>query len=698
MLDTFARSAAIPLTELRAALERRKLEPLTPYRADAWECLLREAGLLTIYPDIVPGLRSGFDAHIPRVRHSSLPPNAPGLENDPDFHSVAEIELRKGRWIGPADIHTIESIIGPIQSSPCSVIPKPRNPQKKRLVQNFSYPRVPRDGILSINSSISISNFPCTWGTPWAMGAMVWSLPSRSQIAIRDVKSAYRTVPLRPDQWNGSAIRLSAKRAAIDICGTFGCVSSGGLFGRIADALCDLMRHYGIGPILKWVDDFVFARLHRNDINEYNRRQAQFRERILERHQCHPQPEKQGGRTWFQGNTYSDGTADEFVEDFRFPIRDLGGSQHASSADSEFCYSFADIDEFSRKLGIPWALAKDLTFAVENIYHGMVWNIAERTVALEEQTRVRYLASLEEWRTSRTHTLLEAQRLAGRLQHITYIIPHGRPYLSEIYRFMGLYDARDSDGRPMHHAEKRLTPGRGCPAEIEWWISKLRRPNIKCIIPHPINVIDIGAFSDASSKIGIGIIIGVSWAAWRLLPGWRDDRAYPHDIQWAEAIGFEFACRYIFGFLKHRGHIRFWCDNAGVTEAWWKRRSRNTAVNDVFKRLGSFLDSLGVSAHTRYIESARNPADQPSRFNFSALRPAHALPPLDLLSELECLIADHRAPIQPAERNKPRPVAIPIITLPEERERRREALCTADQLNSDLVTDPRYWWEDGPSF
>jgi hypothetical protein len=52
----------------------------------------------------------------------------------------------------------------------------------------------------------------------------------------------------------------------------------------------------------------------------------------------------------------------------------------------------------SLDLGILWALDKDLAFAMQNVYHGMVWNIAKRKVALKNETRMQYLASLIEWR------------------------------------------------------------------------------------------------------------------------------------------------------------------------------------------------------------------------------------------------------------------------------------------------------------
>jgi hypothetical protein len=37
------------------------------------------------------------------------------------------------------------------------------------------------------------------------------------------------------------------------------------------DALADILREKGIGPVLKWVDDFIFFRIPCASIERYNR-------------------------------------------------------------------------------------------------------------------------------------------------------------------------------------------------------------------------------------------------------------------------------------------------------------------------------------------------------------------------------------------------------------------------------------------
>jgi hypothetical protein len=118
----------------------RKLNPITPYNANAWERRLRDAGISQLYPELVSGLRFGFHASIPIILQSFSPSNAALLENDPQFISISNSEFAKHCWIGPFLNKDIKSTIGPFQSSPCSLVPKPRKPEKKATHSEFQFP------------------------------------------------------------------------------------------------------------------------------------------------------------------------------------------------------------------------------------------------------------------------------------------------------------------------------------------------------------------------------------------------------------------------------------------------------------------------------------------------------------------------------------------------------------------------------
>ena len=60
-------------------------------------------------------------------------------------------------------------------------------------------------------------------------------------------------------------------------------------------------------------------------------------------------------------------------------------------------------------------------------------------------------------------------------------------------------------------------------------------------------------------------------------------------------------------------------DNRGVVEGWWKRSSANRPTNRIFRRILDLTEHCSRTIHTKYIPSAQNPADAPSRGHYLAL-------------------------------------------------------------------------------
>jgi hypothetical protein len=98
------------------------------------------------------------------------------------------------------------------------------------------------------------------------------------------------------------------------------------LFGLLANALCNILRYAGMGSVLKWVDDFVFAQVKAINLAVYNKGRVESRVRIKKRNhgkvcavRCH-------GCMWFEGQTCNNRSANEFVKDFCLPLQDLVGN------------------------------------------------------------------------------------------------------------------------------------------------------------------------------------------------------------------------------------------------------------------------------------------------------------------------------------------------------------------------------------
>lgn len=588
------------LTVLRTAIAHRESEALTPYKAQCWHNLLTQYDLLGKYPHIPHGIRYGFDAGIKPINRTYAPPNSPSLFQFPEaYKAIIEREFQSGRYIGPCSQQEVESFIGPFQSSPLALVPKPGKVGKYRGVHNFSFPHAPQNNLLSINYQIDPHQYPCTWGTFATVCNTIWHLPPNSQASVRDVAEAYRTVPLSPNQWPGLVVRLRDNDTfAINTNNNFGLASAGGVHGSIGDAGADLFRASGIGPLSKWVDDHIFFRIQCEYLLEYNEHRKEWSHHIA----------KHGGRLhsksryWYRGETMPNGQVMEFDEDAQFPLRDLSTTSPRNDMDHLYCYGDTDINRLSDALGIPWEHSKTVPFSSSIPYLGFTWNLQECTVEVPMQKRQKYLAAILEWKSQTKHVLEQVQKLYGKLLHTCLIIPMGRAYLTNLETMLGV--SHQSPFMPRH-------PPRGTSEDLQWWEQTLRG-SISRFIPGPESVLDIQAFSDASSAVGIGITIGGWWQAWRLLPGWKSDE---RDIGWAEAVGFEFLIRTIIILASSKPNTcyKLFGDNRGVVEGWWKGRSRNKPTNTIFRRIHDISRTSKCTFLSRYVPSKANPADKPSR-------------------------------------------------------------------------------------
>ena len=126
--------------ELSSGLRHRRTEMLTPYRPSAWRSQLERHGLLGIYHNLYHSLMHGFDLGIPSISQTYVPANSPSIYKLPrEYEEIVDKEFQKGRSIGPFLRADLESILGPFQSSPLSLVPKPGKPGKFCAVHDFSH-------------------------------------------------------------------------------------------------------------------------------------------------------------------------------------------------------------------------------------------------------------------------------------------------------------------------------------------------------------------------------------------------------------------------------------------------------------------------------------------------------------------------------------------------------------------------------
>ena len=624
-------------TVLRAALVLRERAPPIPYKAATWTSLLLSSGLFYRFSKIPSGLWHGFILNFPSVYRTQSLPNKPSIDTyNTEFNESVHKEINKGRYLGPYPLAVIESVLGPFQSSPLSIIPKSGCPGKFRLIQNFSFPLSPSPSHPnpSINSYINADDFPTTWGKFSVVYLLISHLPPGSEAATQDVAEAYCTIPLHQSQWPGAVVRISESLGCIDTFTAFGAMPSAGAYGHLADAGCELMRAHGLRPIEKWVDDHIFFRIRCDYLMEYNTQWASWSEAIKPLG-----PMTSGSHIWFKGATYVDGSHDEFSESCAFPIKDQLNNSPRSAQDQLFTFNFSNIDALSDTLGIPWEKSKDQLFGPSTIYIGFLWDITKRRVSLSPPKVTKYLLTIKSWQSQSTHVLQDVRELYGKLLHACAAIPCSRSYLTGFEHMLGTCAKK-----PFlpHHPDKAII------TDLLWWVDALSSGAISRPIFPPTPFIDPRAFSDASSGVGLGIIIGNTWRAWHLLPGWQF-RDGQKDIGWAESVTFELLVHAIASMANIRGQVIVHGDNTGVVEGWKNGRHCNHATNTMFRQIHSFL--LTVPSHldisTRYVQSEHNPADGPSR---GILGPTDTLlPAFPILLELEPFIIDTLSPPSPTE-------------------------------------------------
>jgi hypothetical protein len=237
---------------------------VTPLIADAWEWELRVHEVYHTFSDVPYSIKHGFDMGVYSVIHETYtPPNHKSALDNP---TVVETHITKerttGRYTGPFSKSRLEQLIGPFRSSPLGTVPKSDTPGDFRIIQDLSFPR---NNTLhfSVNSEIDAACFPCDWGTFSEICDIIRNAPTGLQGATMDVDSAFRCCPITPSQQNHFIVGWN-ELYYIDHNAPFGAVSSGGVFGRLADAMTAIIRALSKTDCKNWVDDFIIFRLPDN--------------------------------------------------------------------------------------------------------------------------------------------------------------------------------------------------------------------------------------------------------------------------------------------------------------------------------------------------------------------------------------------------------------------------------------------------
>ena len=158
-------------------------------------------------------------------------------------------EVNLGRVAGPF----ASSPLPHLQCHPVGVVPK-KHSSEWRTIYHLSYPEGD-----SINDHIPKDPYALQYVRVDDAIRILKSLGSGSFMAKTDLKSAFRLIPVHPDDWNLLGIYWKSQYY-VDLYLPFGLRSAPFLFNQLSDALEWILKNnYGLKHVLHILDDFFIA-------------------------------------------------------------------------------------------------------------------------------------------------------------------------------------------------------------------------------------------------------------------------------------------------------------------------------------------------------------------------------------------------------------------------------------------------------
>ena len=249
MEDLLALDACRPRSRTRLPL--RALLNSSPLLHEAW------LSLLALHPDrtfvtyILEGIQRGFRIGFEYRSHRCRPVKK-NMRSASQFPQVVtkylDTECELGRVIA-LDNETSQEV----QTSPFGVIPKRGKPNDGRLILDLSSPHGQ-----SVNDGIDPEKCSLRYASIDQAIHLCRSMGDAPLLSKLDIKSAYRIVPVHPDDrhllgmhWQGTTY--------IDTALPFGLRSEPKVFSAVADALLWAMHQEGVTHGLHYLDDFLFV-------------------------------------------------------------------------------------------------------------------------------------------------------------------------------------------------------------------------------------------------------------------------------------------------------------------------------------------------------------------------------------------------------------------------------------------------------
>ncbi|EFP88162.1 uncharacterized protein PGTG_12609 [Puccinia graminis f. sp. tritici CRL 75-36-700-3] len=250
------------------------------------------------------------------------------------------------------------------------------------------------------------------------------------------------------------------------------------------------------------------------------------------------------------------------------------------------------------------SLEKCSDFADEQKFIGFIWNGENKTVRLTDKKLAERKEQIKLFLIQDADFKFnDAEVLAGRLNHVSFILPQLRCYIRSIYRWMNQW--------------KKQWATRKIPEDVrvdlEFWISTLDTYTETRLCPasKPLEVHWVG---DASTSFGIGVLIGQRWTQLRLKEDWRIATP-PRTIAWLETVAIRIG---ILMLRETRNNIKgsnfiVYTDNTTTENVLASRKSKDHHSNEEWKIIQHLLISSELDLTPLRVVSKENVADGLSR-------------------------------------------------------------------------------------
>ena len=231
------------------AVDRRIGTVSTPLQISAWTKLLQNHPDSCYVDYLLQGIQNGFHIGFDRSRVlRSAKSNMKSAKDHPEVvQDYLQAECTEGRVLGP--LNPLEWPY--VHISKFGVIPKRHQKSKWRLIVDLSHP----DGV-SVNDGIRCDLCSLSYSRVDDVAQTILSLGRGAALAKIDVKSAYRIIPVHPDDRYLLGM-LWQDQLFIDTALPFGLRSAPKIFNAVADGLEWILKVNGVRHLQHYLDDFI---------------------------------------------------------------------------------------------------------------------------------------------------------------------------------------------------------------------------------------------------------------------------------------------------------------------------------------------------------------------------------------------------------------------------------------------------------